>query len=527
MVVVCGAVWGQENITDKNENTTPIYHKDGKVGIGTTSIPLETLDVNGTIKTSNGIKSTYGSFSGRVFSTGSEEYGNLSGTNGAILMSYRQDTQVGYLSTRNYIGQTNTKMYLSASAIGINKTPFEALDVSGNIQADGNITVGQSSYLKLTRPDGNVSAQIGFNSNNYDFKFVNSSGNGFFTFHANISGTVAERARITNAGYLKLAGGGNPTEALDVNGNVSWKGSLLLKSSNGERRNFYHNTSSTNSHNYMIWQNTGMYIGGPSITFRTNGGTAGIGENRLKIDEKGNVGIGTNEPSQKLHIQGSPWTGIKIQDVTKTGGRGVKNEYIDGNNDGWEMFFGGHYPGQPLRFRSINKGQVGVDVFTLYDNGNIGIGTTSPSAKLDVEGKIKAHEIEVTLAAMQDLQLNGTLAANKITYTANGNTADFVFEDNYHLKDLTEVEAFIKTNKHLPEIPSAAEMEEAGVNLAEMNKLLLMKVEELTLYSIQLEKEVKRQKVEVGKVRSSESEVRKEIEELRNMVLELAKTPNP
>ncbi|MCT4647726.1 MAG: hypothetical protein N4A74_22245 [Carboxylicivirga sp.] len=144
----------------------------------------------------------------------------------------------------------------------------------------------------------------------------------------------------------------------------------------------------------------------------------------------------------------------------------------------------------------------------VYFNGKVGIGNTGdPQATLDVNGNIKAHEIEVTLAAMQDLQLNGTLAANNITYTANGNTADFVFEDNYHLKDLSEVEAFIKSNKHLPEIPSATEMEEAGVNLAEMNKLLLMKVEELTLYSIQLEKEVEA-------VRSSESEVRREMEKM-------------
>ena len=86
--------------------------------------------------------------------------------------------------------------------------------------------------------------------------------------------------------------------------------------------------------------------------------------------------------------------------------------------------------------------------------------------------------------------MNGTLAANNITYTANGNTADCVFEDNYHLKDLTEVEAFIKANKHLPEIPSATKVEEAGVNLAEMNKLLLQKVEELTLYLIEQQKEI-------------------------------------
>jgi hypothetical protein len=120
---------------------------------------------------------------------------------------------------------------------------------------------------------------------------------------------------------------------------------------------------------------------------------------------------------------------------------------------------------------------------------------------------------------MQDLQLNGTLAANNITYTANGNTADFVFEDNYQLKDLSEGEAFIKSNKHLPEIPSATEMEEAGVNLAEMNKLLLMKVEELTLYSIELEKKVEEEREERRAMRG-------EVNELKKLVMELVNSQN-
>ncbi len=158
------------------------------------------------------------------------------------------------------------------------------------------------------------------------------------------------------------------------------------------------------------------------------------------------------------------------------------------------------------------------NLLVVHSGSNkVGIGTTTPSAKLDVAGNIKAHEIEVTLAAMHDLQLNGTLAANNITYTANGNTADFVFEDNYHLKDLSEVEAFIKANKHLPEIPSAAEMEEAGVNLAEMNKLLLMKVEELTLYAIEQEKKVDSLELKVEELK----EDRRRVTELEERLVKM------
>ncbi|WP_461639621.1 hypothetical protein [Labilibaculum euxinus] len=101
-------------------------------------------------------------------------------------------------------------------------------------------------------------------------------------------------------------------------------------------------------------------------------------------------------------------------------------------------------------------------------SGNVGIGTTSPTAKLEVNGTIKATEIKV-----------------------EAQTADFVFEEDYELKSLEEVEQFVQTNKHLPDIPSAKEMKENGVGLAEMNKLLLQKVEELTLYVIELKKENK------------------------------------
>lgn len=129
------------------------------------------------------------------------------------------------------------------------------------------------------------------------------------------------------------------------------------------------------------------------------------------------------------------------------------------------------------------------EAMRISDEGYVGIGTTTPDYKLDVIGTIRADEILVEDIAATNLSLNGNLAANNITVKANGNTADFVFADDYNLKALSEVESFIITNNHLPDMPSATQMEEQGVNLAEMNKLLLQKVEELTLYVIELKKE--------------------------------------
>ena len=98
-------------------------------------------------------------------------------------------------------------------------------------------------------------------------------------------------------------------------------------------------------------------------------------------------------------------------------------------------------------------------------SGNVGIGTTSPDYKLDVNGTIRTRELKVDMLG-----------------------ADFVFEDDYQLRSLTEVEEFIQTNNHLPDVASAIQMQEEGVNQSEMNQKLLQKIEELTLYLIQQNK---------------------------------------
>ena len=84
---------------------------------------------------------------------------------------------------------------------------------------------------------------------------------------------------------------------------------------------------------------------------------------------------------------------------------------------------------------------------------------------------------------------NGSLKVKDLRVTLT-DWSDFVFDDGYRLMPLGEVERYIEANRHLPDIPSAQEVEENGVDVGEMNKLLLQKVEELTIYIIDLQKQI-------------------------------------
>ncbi len=143
-----------------------------------------------------------------------------------------------------------------------------------------------------------------------------------------------------------------------------------------------------------------------------------------------------------------------------------------------------------------------LEQLTVNENSYWGIGTVDPEYELDVAGTIRAEEIIVE---------SGNIVTQAIIVEGKGNTADFVFEEDYELRELSEVESYINANKHLPEIPSASEMEAAGVNLAQMNKLLLQKVEELTLYVIDQKKKsmLKNQEIDQMKL---------ELDELRSLV---------
>ncbi|MCT4647087.1 MAG: hypothetical protein N4A74_19015 [Carboxylicivirga sp.] len=194
--------------------------------------------------------------------------------------------------------------------------------------------------------------------------------------------------------------------------------------------------------------------------------------------ESGKIGINTLEPQELLHVE--------------------DGEVIIGNYTDGKFVKVGHSTDQSYGFTTTNgdatvilNQSAGTTNGIILGGGYADDNNTLFGITYDDGTQQKAA---LTLTNKADLEIKGNatvneIKANSIKISANGQTADFVFEETYELKSLSEVEKFIQNYKHLEGVPSASEMESDGVNLMMMNKVLLQKIEELTLYMIQFEKE--------------------------------------
>lgn len=218
----------------------------------------------------------------------------------------------------------------------------------------------------------------------------------------------------------------------------------------------------------------------------------------LTLQADGDVGIGTIDPQTKLHVEGNVNGWLQQIKGTVT----QKGEFLG-------IKFHTGYPGEYNKWagitavgESIHSNDTGLGFFAgqtehmrLSSYGSLGIGTTSTGAhKLAVEGSIGAREVKVS---------------------AGPGWPDYVFDSDYQLRSLDEVEQHIAEKGYLPEIPSEAEVTENGIYLGEMNAKLLQKIEELTLYMIDMNKQVKAQSAEIGNLKSENIVLKNEISSLK------------
>lgn len=129
--------------------------------------------------------------------------------------------------------------------------------------------------------------------------------------------------------------------------------------------------------------------------------------------------------------------------------------------------------------------------------------TKKKSGTLNVDGKIVCKE-EIRVAEVNTDKVNSKDITAKNINVELGNAADYVFDEGYDLKSLGEVEEYVKSNKHLPGVPSASEFQDKGMNVSEMSNLLLEKVEELTLHLIRMQKEIDQLREENNALKNKE-----------------------
>lgn len=163
------------------------------------------------------------------------------------------------------------------------------------------------------------------------------------------------------------------------------------------------------------------------------------------------------------------WSGLDGFNYGESTGTRVNAEITIGNV--------GSYGKSDLIFKTkgTNNNATPTEKLRITSLGDVGIGTATPDSKLAVNGKIHAKEVKVDLTGWPD----------------------YVFENSYNLPSLQEVENHIVEEGHLPNIPSASEVEKNGIQLGEMNAKLLQKIEELTLYMIAQDKKTKQLQKEI------------------------------
>lgn len=239
-------------------------------------------------------------------------------------------------------------------------------------------------------------------------------------------------------------------------------------------------------------------IGLVFIVFFANSGTLAQNANKDGFQAAGNKGVGF---ALKEH-RNSSWRGDILSQFTMTNNQHLMISNLTSNGD---IIFTG-------------SGAL-TELFRIKANGNLGVGTNNPAERLHVKGGFRIDNNSGTptfyVDKTKELVFVGSVAYNQresskiqqnhfSLWVSKGvvsedfaiinpsDWADYVFDEDYTLRTIEEVESFIKTNGHLPGIPSEAEVKQQGYSLHIINTKLLEKIEELTLYTIEQEKKIKR-----------------------------------
>lgn len=243
-------------------------------------------------------------------------------------------------------------------------------------------------------------------------------------------------------------------------------------------------TTSSNSYTSTSYLGSSSTSTDKNLYFKTNG------TERMRLTSGGVLGFGTTNPNSYAGIQMHQKM-LFLTGYNSYGGPQIVFGDSETSNGIWGMEYTTSVSGK----EGLNFWRIGIGNYYLFlhNSGKIGINTNNPTAQLTVNGNMLVGDpSSVSLPSGYKLYVETGILTEKlkVAIKTTSNWSDFVFEPTYQLPDLHSLELFISQNKHLPNIPSAEEMVNEGLDVAEMDAKLLAKIEEITLYIIDLQKQI-------------------------------------
>ncbi len=350
---------------------------------------------------------------------------------------------------------------------------FTGNEVRMTVAANGNLGIGTANpSYKLTVVDYTADGIAG--------RFAQNATTGsLFAIHATVLGASSQNI----SGYFKA---GNATSNYGVFSDV---------------------TDATNNYSFYAPSGAKSYFGG-----RVGIGTVNP-QSMLHI-----VDAGTESQPSTLRVSGNHYQSAgDAQIILSQGLTGEDFKILiagtDTRNDGLVANDAYIFSGQALNITNRgngtlfnNKISLGVSS-TLATYSDITFSTAAQNTnaiermRITHDGRVLIGATDVDKAKLYSLAVNGSALFTKAVVKLYGNWPDYVFKPNYKLRSLEELELFIKTNNHLPDVPSAKQVEDKGIDVGDNQGILLKKIEELTLYLIEQNKKLALLQTEVNKLK--------------------------